>query len=146
MSKFWLMKLKFCFLKQSLSNLPLRLAYLTLPGGSIRRWKQIQYIIHVSHRSNELLMKKQITMIAFHFPGYNVVQNWVVDNHWDAEITQSALDILTKISNQRRIYLIILISYCGMHVLNSLFLIAGVLCQKRLLLLPWLIQVDIHLF
>ncbi len=40
-----------------------------------------------------------------------------------------------------QIYLIILITYCSLHVFNSILLILGSFLQKRLLLLPWLIQV-----
>ena len=70
-----------------------------------------------------------------------MVENWVMHNHWDTDVTHAALRILSQVSEHKQIYLIILITYCSLHVFNSILLILGSFLQKRLLLLPWLIQV-----
>jgi hypothetical protein len=74
-----------------------------------------------------------------------MVENWLIGNRWDTDVTQVALRILRQISDQKDSYLIILITYCSLHVFNSILLILGSFTQKRLLLLPWLIQVPILL-
>jgi hypothetical protein len=39
--------------------------------------------------------------------GYNMVENWVVNNHWDTDVTHAALRILTQISDQKQVQTLI---------------------------------------
>jgi hypothetical protein len=69
-----------------------------------------------------------------------MVENWIVSNHWDSEVTSSALKLISTVSAHHALFLIIVIAYCAMHTFNSLLLVLGAMCEKRLLLLPWMIQ------
>ena len=104
------------------------------------------YMTKNIHNLNFRLSDWKFNFIFSLFSGYNMVENWVVNNHWDTDVTHAALRILTQISEHKQIYLIILITYCSLHVFNSILLILGSFLQKRLLLLPWLIQVLESLF
>ena len=70
-----------------------------------------------------------------------MVEDWVVQNHWDSDVTSKALGLLSLVSTHHALFLIVLIAYAALHIFNSLLLILGALLEKRLMLLPWMIQV-----
>uniref|UniRef100_A0A0K2UYX6 Uncharacterized protein n=1 Tax=Lepeophtheirus salmonis TaxID=72036 RepID=A0A0K2UYX6_LEPSM len=72
--------------------------------------------------------------------GYKLIENWVLGNHWDSDVTSVALRGLGYISEHSGILLMILIALSTFHVFNSLILILGALLIRPLLFLPWMIQ------
>eukprot|EP00095_Tigriopus_kingsejongensis_P010900 maker-scaffold348_size200312-snap-gene-0.27 protein:Tk10900 transcript:maker-scaffold348_size200312-snap-gene-0.27-mRNA-1 annotation:"GL10847" len=71
---------------------------------------------------------------------YKLVEDWILNNHWDSDVTSSALRLLSMVSEHHALFLIILIAFCALHIFNSLLLVMGSLLEKRLLLIPWMIQ------
>ena len=69
-----------------------------------------------------------------------MVEDWVLNNHWDSDVTSSALRLISQVSEHHALFLIILIAYASLHIFNSLLLVMGALLEKRLLLIPWLVQ------
>merc|ERR1712029_67213 len=74
--------------------------------------------------------------------GYNRLENWVVSTHWDTDITQGALHVMTQINVHKDLLLYICITVSGIHAICGLLLALGT-CMKpsvkqRLLFLPWL--------
>jgi len=78
--------------------------------------------------------------------GYVKMENWILNTHWDEEVTHGALRFMNLINSHRDDILHILIFISGLHVLCCLLLLLCVRLQlrapgsprKRLLLLPWL--------
>jgi amino acid transporter len=68
------------------------------------------------------------------------VQDWVVGNHWDSEVTSFTLRLLSQANEHHALLLIAIIAFCAVHIFNALLLVLGSLLRKRLLLLPWLVQ------
>ena len=80
--------------------------------------------------------------LIFDFSGYNRLENWVVSTHWDTDITQGALHVMTQINVHKDLLLYICITVSGIHAICGLLLALGT-CMKpsvkqRLLFLPWL--------
>ena len=78
----------------------------------------------------------------FLFSGYKRLQDWVVKNHWDIEITHIALNVMSQIHNHKDLILYICITVSGIHAVCGLLMAFGT-CKKpgpvsRLLFLPWL--------
>ena len=69
-----------------------------------------------------------------------MLEKWIIDNHWDTDVTTSAIKVIGTINAHHALFLIVVIAYCALHTFNSLLLILGALMEKRLLLLPWMIQ------
>eukprot|EP00096_Caligus_rogercresseyi_P000594 TRINITY_DN11055_c0_g1_i1.p1 TRINITY_DN11055_c0_g1~~TRINITY_DN11055_c0_g1_i1.p1 ORF type:complete len:217 (+),score=34.83 TRINITY_DN11055_c0_g1_i1:92-742(+) len=72
--------------------------------------------------------------------GYKLIENWVLGNHWDSDVTSVALRGLGYVSEHNGILLMILIALSSFHIFNSLILILGALLHRPLLFLPWMIQ------
>ncbi len=73
--------------------------------------------------------------------GYKRVDEWVVHNHWDSAVTSRSLELLGLVSRHHALFLIVLIAYAALHIFNSLLLVIGALLEKRLMLIPWMVQV-----
>ncbi len=69
-----------------------------------------------------------------------MMEKWIVDNHWDTDVTATAIQLISAINSHHALFLVAVIASCALHTFNSLLLVLGALLEKRLLLLPWLIQ------
>ena len=70
------------------------------------------------------------------------METWILENHWDRDITDEVLQLMSKINRDRYIYLYTLIFIGGVHALCGKLLLLGACLapspRTRLLLLPWL--------
>ncbi len=80
-------------------------------------------------------------MNPLYLSGYKRVDEWVVHNHWDSAVTSRSLELLGLVSRHHALFLIVLIAYAALHIFNSLLLVIGALLEKRLMLIPWMVQV-----
>lgn len=71
---------------------------------------------------------------------FQIVENWIVDNHWDSDVTSFALNFINSVSLHHQLFLIVVIAVCGLHCFNAFLLVIGAVLDRRLLFLPWLIQ------
>ena len=69
------------------------------------------------------------------------MDDWVADKHWDSVVQSHSQSALRLVSRHHALFLIVLIAYAALHIFNSLLLIIGALLEKRLMFIPWMVQV-----
>ena len=79
----------------------------------------------------------------FSVTGYNMVESWVFNNHWDTDISHKVLSLLGQINTHKNAVLSAFIARSCLAIFNAMLMILGVCLKgrgtRRYLLLPWLI-------
>jgi len=75
--------------------------------------------------------------------GYNMVESWVFNNHWDTDISHKVLSLLGQINTHKNAVLSAFIARSCLAIFNAMLMILGVCLRgrgtRRYLLLPWLV-------
>ena len=75
--------------------------------------------------------------------GYNILETWIFNNHWDTDVSKTVLDLLRQVNSHKTTVLSAFIAYSCLAIFNAMLLILGVCLQgkgtRRYLLLPWIV-------
>jgi len=90
-----------------------------------------------------LLCAYAIVDTDFWAEGYNILETWIFNNHWDTDVSKTVLDLLRQVNSHKTTVLSAFIAYSCLAIFNAMLLILGVCLQgkgtRRYLLLPWIV-------
>ena len=92
---------------------------------------------------SQLMISIHLLFLQLLVAGYNILETWIFNNHWDTDVSKTVLDLLRQVNSHKTTVLSAFIAYSCLAIFNAMLLILGVCLQgkgtRRYLLLPWIV-------